>query len=145
MWQKIQNLFSAPSLAVARNVLMAVSGVLCALGFLSATQAQAIIDKIMAVGTAFGVLVGAVSALVMVVLPIISGFKSTAAAQKKSVSLQPHTVVVTMPDADSAVRAANQIAAISDVSQVIASPRVVIATPSDKVVVAAQAAAANAA
>lgn len=80
MWQKIQNLFSAPSLAVARNVLMAVSGVLCALGFLSATQAQAIIDKIMAVGTAFGVLVGAVIAGALVSPAHAQGTSSERAA-----------------------------------------------------------------
>lgn len=138
-WNKIQNLFSSPSLAAGRNILSAVFAVFATLGIISATQAQSLIDKIMAVGSAVGVLVTAISGLVMVAMPIVAGLKSTMASQRKSVSLQPHTIVVQAQTPAATVQAAAAVAAVPGVAQVVASPRVADATPSDKVVAAADA------
>ena len=129
-----QVLFSAPSLAAGRNVLMALMGVATTLGFLGAAQSQALLDKLMAVGTALGALVAAISGLVMVVTPIYAAFTATMAQQKKAVSLQPHTMVVQTSTANDATKVAAIIATIPQVQQIIASPRVANETPSDKVV-----------
>ena len=139
MWAKIQNAFSAPSLAAARNVLMAVAAVFGTLGVVSATQAQDVVNKLMDIGTAIGTLMAAVSALVLVATPIFAALKSTMASQKKAVSLQPHTMVVEAATHDAALKAAAAIAAIPEVQQVTASPGVANATVSNKVVAAADA------
>ena len=141
MWEKIQNLFSPPSLAALRNVLTAASVFIGALGIAGLTQAklQALVDAIMSLGTATAVLISAGAAFVGVLMPIIAGFKSTDSSRAASVSMQPHTMVVSATTAEGAVRAANAIAAIPDVAQVISSPRIADATPSNKIVAAANA------
>lgn len=139
LWSKIQNAFSASSLAAARNVLMALMGVVTTLGLIGATQSQALVDKVMAVGTAIGVLLTAVSALVMVATPIFAGFKESLSQQIKSVSEQPHTVVVQTSTPEAMVKVAEQVATMPEVKQVVASPRVATATVSEKVVAATDA------
>jgi hypothetical protein len=135
----LSNLFSAPSLAAGRNVLMSLAGVAGALGLLSATKAQALIDSIMAVGTAAGVLVAAISGFLVVAIPIISGFVSRQSHQTKNVSLQPNTIVVQTSSPAATAKVADLIATTPEVKQVIASPAIANATASDKVVAAADA------
>lgn len=141
MWNKIQDLFSAPSLAAARNVLTAFAAFLSVLGIAGLTQAnlQHLVDAIMSVGVAAGALITAVSALVAIVMPIIAGLKSTNAARRAAVSMQPHTIVVQSATADGIVKAANAVAAIPEVQQITSSPRVADVTPSQKVVAASDA------
>jgi hypothetical protein len=127
-------MFSAPTLAAGRNVLMALMGVATTLGVISAAQSQQLLDKLLAVGTAIGALMAAVSGLVMVATPIFAALSATMAHQKKAVSLQPHTMVVQTSTANDATKVAQIIATIPQVQQVIASPRVANETPSDKVV-----------
>jgi hypothetical protein len=139
MWEKLQGLFTASSLAAARNVLMALAGVGAATGLIGATQAQDLVNSIMAIGTALGTLIAAISAFVLVLMPVIAAMKSTLSAQRKAVSLQPHTMVVQMQDGASTVLGASKIAAMPEVTQVTASPRVADASTSAKVVAAADA------
>jgi hypothetical protein len=136
---KIQNLFSAPALAALRNVLTALAVFVGGLGIAGLTQAnlQHLVDLIMSLGTAIALLVTAVAGVVATAMPVIAWFKSTFAAQRKAVSLQPHTVVVQTSTPDAMVKVANELAAMPEVQQVVASPRVAEITPSDKVVVAA--------
>ncbi len=137
-WQRIQSLFSAPSLAAARNVLTAFAAFLSVLGIAGLTQAklQSLVDAVVSLGTAMAAVIAAVSALAAIVMPIIAGFKSTDAARRAAVSLQPHTIVVQSATADGIIKAANAVAALPDVQQVVSSPRVAATTPSQKVVAA---------
>jgi hypothetical protein len=132
IWEKVQTLFSPPGLAALRNVLMALAGVVGTLGIagLSQSKLQPLIDAVMSVGTATATLITAIA---------VAALKSTMASQRKSVSLQPHTVVVQAASADGIIAAANAVAAIPDVQQVTSSPRVADATVSEKVVAAANA------
>ena len=136
-WAAIQNVFSAPSLAALRNILTAASVFVGALGFagLTQTKLQTLVDAIMSLGTATAALIAAISVVVAAAMPIIASLKSTFAAQRAAVAAQPHTVVGQASSADGAVKMANALAAIPEVNQVVASQRVVDATPSDKVVV----------
>lgn len=135
---KVQNLFSAPALAALRNILTALAVFIGGLGIAGLTQTslQHLVDLVMSLGTAIALLVTAIAGVVAAAMPVIAWFKSTFAAQQKSVSLQPHTVVVQTSNPEDVIKVANELAAMPEVDQVIASPRVADATPSNKVVAA---------
>ena len=138
MWDEIQNAFSASSLAALRNVLTALAVFIGALGVAGLTQSsmQNLVDDIMSVGTAAAGLITAISVLVAAAMPIIAWAKSTLAAQRKSVSLQLHTMVVQTSTPADALKVAAAIATMPEVKQVTASPRVAYATENAKVVAA---------
>jgi hypothetical protein len=86
-------------------------------------------------------LFGDTSKLVVLVIPVATfwlakiGYNSASpASQKASVAAQPNTVVVQTSSAATTIAAANAIAAIPEVKQVVATQAVADATPSDKVV-----------
>lgn len=137
----LANFFSAPSLAAIRNVLTAFATFIGVLGIAGLTQTslQHLVDLVMSVGSALALLITAIAAVVAAAMPIFAALSATFKHQKKSVSVQPNTLVVQAATPAATKAIADLIATNPGVQQVIASPNIADNTASPKVVEAANA------
>ena len=82
----------------------------------------------------FYILAGLVCPIVVLALAKLGWNSASPTSQAASVAEQPHTIVVLASDHASAINAANTVAALPNVRQVLASRAVASVTPSPKVV-----------
>lgn len=139
MWKAIQNAFSSSSLAAMRNVLTALAAFIGALGIAGLTQSslQVLVDRVMAVGTAFALLITAVAALVAAAMPMVAAFKASTTQRAKSVAADV-TAEQGKPVAQqvATVTVADAIGDRTDVKLTMNDPALAEAVPSPRVTAA---------